>query len=294
MKPLRFLCNKLGRDKTESRTITQKGKANCRPLEGKYLDQELRKKLIEESREVALANDRDELLKELADVHEVLQSFMKYHSITAEEVEQVRLERSGERGGFADGIYYESVEPSEGTWLHDYLTQNASQYIPLPEVILPLELECNKHNPENLIKTITLIAPHTRGNISHIGTTSLDDYPARKVIDLLIEIPNFIYIDEHYFALYKAGITSYGAHGVQNRRYLVAHDDEGNITAQIFCFESGDPSIRSFTKFTEQLKSSPQLQNEYKALRNKLINEGSYENYQKEKVFFIEQVLQKM
>ncbi|MDE0099926.1 MAG: nucleoside triphosphate pyrophosphohydrolase [Truepera sp.] len=64
----------------------------------------LRKKLVEEAHEVATAGP-DELIHELADVHEVLEALQASHGITPDEVDALRKRRREERGGFARKIF---------------------------------------------------------------------------------------------------------------------------------------------------------------------------------------------
>jgi predicted house-cleaning noncanonical NTP pyrophosphatase (MazG superfamily) len=65
--------------------------------------QALREKLVEEANEVADAEEKSELLKELADVCEVLDALMAAYNISGEQVKAIQQQRREQRGGFEKG-----------------------------------------------------------------------------------------------------------------------------------------------------------------------------------------------
>lgn len=74
-------------------------------------------KLVEEGQEVAAAvglGTRQEQVKELADVYEVLDALLTATGITHEEVAAVQAARHKERGGFAKRLWLLWVEADEG------------------------------------------------------------------------------------------------------------------------------------------------------------------------------------
>lgn len=108
MKYRTFKQNKLWRDKAIELLESQGSYLTCRQLDDTEFDKELRAKLIEEAYEVCAAQSREELLAELADVQEVIQSLMKLHVISAEELAIIQIQKREKRGGF-DGRYYVEV-----------------------------------------------------------------------------------------------------------------------------------------------------------------------------------------
>lgn len=68
----------------------------------------LRKKLLEEAGEVAFADDRGEIVKELADVWEVVRSIAVLHAIDPHEVLAVADYRRQQSGGFERGLVWET------------------------------------------------------------------------------------------------------------------------------------------------------------------------------------------
>lgn len=66
---------------------------------------ELRKKLIEESREIQKAEGGDSLVNELSDVLEVLMAIAGAERISWPKVERKRKEKKKKRGGFARRLF---------------------------------------------------------------------------------------------------------------------------------------------------------------------------------------------
>lgn len=96
--------NKLIRDKIPE-VITQKGgKYKTRVLLKKEFEKELKKKLIEESKEI-LEAPKKELINELSDVLEVVKSIASHYKIDFKEVEKNQLKKKKERGGFLKRLF---------------------------------------------------------------------------------------------------------------------------------------------------------------------------------------------
>lgn len=72
---------------------------------------ELLKKLVEESNEALGAKeDKKDLIKELGDLLEVIDSAIKAFDLNKEEILTLKDKRKQERGGFDKQIFLESVE----------------------------------------------------------------------------------------------------------------------------------------------------------------------------------------
>lgn len=89
-------------------------------LDGKHphttcLDREacklaLLEKLVEEAEEAKEADNRVDLITELADLSEVFDAILEKFEITAEQVYERKANRQRERGGFNNCIFLVSVE----------------------------------------------------------------------------------------------------------------------------------------------------------------------------------------
>jgi predicted house-cleaning noncanonical NTP pyrophosphatase (MazG superfamily) len=74
----------------------------------------LRNKLLEESREVWFArDDGDWVLEELADVTEVVRAILEFYGFTLQELEEVRLRKLREKGGFTRQIMWAGNRPAK-------------------------------------------------------------------------------------------------------------------------------------------------------------------------------------
>jgi len=87
---------------------------NVRIMDTDEYRRELLYKLIEEAEEARKAGydsaDLTDLLRELADLSEVVDAVLEEFGISKETLKQTKDERRRERGGFKDKIFLESVQ----------------------------------------------------------------------------------------------------------------------------------------------------------------------------------------
>jgi predicted house-cleaning noncanonical NTP pyrophosphatase (MazG superfamily) len=97
--------NKLVRDKIPE-VIERSGKAfHTRILSDDEYKQELQKKLQEELEEYLNAPNDQNSIEELADILELIHAITAIHGSSIEELEQVRIKKLTDRGGFKDKIF---------------------------------------------------------------------------------------------------------------------------------------------------------------------------------------------
>ena len=104
------IYNKLIRDLIPE--IIEKNGAipKIRILNQKEYKLELLKKLIEESKEVLEArNNKKDLIKEIGDVMEVLESIEKTYKLNKKDILKIKKERIKKRGGFEKRIFLEKT-----------------------------------------------------------------------------------------------------------------------------------------------------------------------------------------
>ncbi|MGB4313001.1 MAG: nucleoside triphosphate pyrophosphohydrolase, partial [Natronincolaceae bacterium] len=96
----RKIYNKLIRDNIPD--IIRVGGKECtvETVEGEELIKLLNEKLQGEVDEYIVSND----IEELADIVEVIYGILHNRGVTVEELENIRLKKKGERGGFSKGI----------------------------------------------------------------------------------------------------------------------------------------------------------------------------------------------
>ena len=82
-------------------------------LTGTELNQALKNKLVEEAHEVLTAENRAELISELADTLEVLEAICNSHNISQAELLEVKNSTKAQRGNFDRGVFMEYIEMAE-------------------------------------------------------------------------------------------------------------------------------------------------------------------------------------
>ena len=95
---------KLIRDKIPEIIDADNGKYKLRVMKEDEFKKELRRKLIEESKE-AIEAEKKELGKELADVLELVKSIAESENISFEIIEENQKQRRKERGGFKKRLF---------------------------------------------------------------------------------------------------------------------------------------------------------------------------------------------
>lgn len=104
------IYNKLVRDKIPEIIIKNGGLPKIGRLSGGKFLTELKKKMIEEGKELLGAKEKTAITEELADILEVLLTISKEEKIKWGSVERKRKEKNKTRGGFKKKIFLKSVK----------------------------------------------------------------------------------------------------------------------------------------------------------------------------------------
>ncbi len=110
MQRRKFLQNKLWRDKAHAMLESTGSIIHTKELNDQEFDQQLRIKLLEESLEVQAAVSKEELMSEIGDVLEVLDTIMRLHQLSPQDIAIMQQEKRELRGGFNDRIFVTIVE----------------------------------------------------------------------------------------------------------------------------------------------------------------------------------------
>lgn len=97
-------------------------------LEQEEYIQQLIEKLQEEAEEVKDSQNADELIEELADVLEVMQSIALANDLSMEEIEKKRLEKRSAKGGFEKRMYAHHIDIEENSPVIHYYLKKPTQY----------------------------------------------------------------------------------------------------------------------------------------------------------------------
>ena len=105
------IYQKLVRDKIPELIKKDNAKPKTRELETEEYKIELFKKLEEEVKEmIEASNNKEELIKEIGDIYEVVDSIIEQFRLDKNEIIDLQKKRREERGGFERKIFLESVE----------------------------------------------------------------------------------------------------------------------------------------------------------------------------------------
>ena len=126
-----FLQNKLWRDKAIDLMTEMKSIIHWHRLEDAEYDAQLRLKLLEEAEEVARASSKQELMEELADVFEIIDSICEVNEIAPEEIQEIQCKKRSERGGFKERKFVTVAEHLEGSFGEKYCLADPDKY---PEI----------------------------------------------------------------------------------------------------------------------------------------------------------------
>ena len=108
---MKKIHNKLVRDKIPEIIKQDNGEPKIRIMEPKEFLKELFNKLVEEANEAAeTKGDKEELMKEIGDVYEVIDTIIDCFDLDKEEILKIKQECKTRRGGFDKRIFLESVE----------------------------------------------------------------------------------------------------------------------------------------------------------------------------------------
>jgi predicted house-cleaning noncanonical NTP pyrophosphatase (MazG superfamily) len=125
-----FRFDKLVRDKIPTDMKDNGNIVSMQKLSGYDYLAALQAKFLEEAKEIDL-HDREEALKELADLQEVLDCMVSALDSNAKEIAQLQAIKNGKAGSFKDGVYIETATVADDSPWINYYTGNPDRY---PEV----------------------------------------------------------------------------------------------------------------------------------------------------------------
>jgi len=107
------IYNKLIRDRIPEIIAKDGNTADIIILSEESFKQAIKEKLIEEATEVLNADNRDEVLSELADLQEVMDTIKQLYNINTLEVNTIQAVKALQRGKFEKRLYLKSVNEKE-------------------------------------------------------------------------------------------------------------------------------------------------------------------------------------
>ncbi|MBP9764702.1 nucleoside triphosphate pyrophosphohydrolase [Candidatus Babeliales bacterium] len=126
-----FKQNKLIRDNILQLMQNNGSKLYWFELNDQDFQKQLKIKLVEESLEVQRTQNSIDLTEELADVLEIVYSLAKSHGLSAKDLEQARLKKQKEKGGYEQKIFLSFAEHPKDSPQERYCLADPDKY---PEV----------------------------------------------------------------------------------------------------------------------------------------------------------------
>jgi predicted house-cleaning noncanonical NTP pyrophosphatase (MazG superfamily) len=128
----KFKTNKLVRDGIIKMMQDNGIKVNYEVLSDENLIKELKIKLVEEANEVLETTSKKDLIEEIGDVLEVIESLIKFAQLDKEEILNIKNKKKEKRGGFDKKFKTHFVEIEENNINElEYYTTRPNQY---PEI----------------------------------------------------------------------------------------------------------------------------------------------------------------
>jgi predicted house-cleaning noncanonical NTP pyrophosphatase (MazG superfamily) len=125
-----FRFNKLVRDKIVEQQLQSGGKSDYHVLEDKEYLKALKAKILEEASEMDV-EDMPELVKELADLQEVIDCMLEALGSAKDAVAKAQSKKNQKAGSFKKKLYIKTVTiPEDNEWIGYYL-KHSDRY---PEV----------------------------------------------------------------------------------------------------------------------------------------------------------------
>ncbi|MCP5374771.1 MAG: nucleoside triphosphate pyrophosphohydrolase [Rickettsiaceae bacterium] len=125
----RYNFNKLIRSNLPERMKKEGVYLSGRSLTDEEFAKELKNKLVEEAGEVQDTQSREDLIKELADVMEVIETLTSLRGITKEEIEKERLLKCQINGHFLAANFVDYIEvPITNRKVIEYLQKRNRPY----------------------------------------------------------------------------------------------------------------------------------------------------------------------
>lgn len=100
-----IIYNKLIRDRIPEITLADGWLSKTKILNKKEFVVELKKKILEEAKELNEGKDTKNLIEELADIQEIIDTILKEKSVKFAEFRKIQAQKRKKRGGFTKKLF---------------------------------------------------------------------------------------------------------------------------------------------------------------------------------------------
>ncbi|AST91916.1 MULTISPECIES: GrpB family protein [Sutcliffiella] len=165
--------------------------------------------------------------------------------------------------------------------------------LPRGEVFLvPWSTEWAKEFETEKQQIVGVIGQYTV-KVHHIGSTAVKGLSAKPIIDIAIEIDNFLDGEKCAKALEGLGYSYRGTNVLPERHYLNKGEPR---THQIHMYQRDNMYLLEQLNFRDYLRINKQARSEYQQLKLKLssLNKNDKHKYADEKTDFVKSILEKI
>lgn len=142
---------------------------------------------------------------------------------------------------------------------------------------------------EYRVESSTILTVYGEGiELFHIGSTAIPGLYAKDCIDILGVVNNIVEVQGKINSLVGIGYNHKGEYGIAGREYF----SKSKRKVHLHVFEKGSDEIDRHLHFVRIMQSTPSLIPKLNELKCKLHAQfpGNKEQYQKEKVYFYNEI----
>lgn len=123
-----FKVAKLVRDKALENLVAEGAIVHHQILPKEMVVKVLKDKILEEASEVVEGKNKEAIVEEIADLMEVVMTFMDHLSITIEEVNAIRDQKNARTGSFKTALYIDKIVVQKGSSQEEHFLQQPHKY----------------------------------------------------------------------------------------------------------------------------------------------------------------------
>nr|MDF9459814.1 GrpB family protein [Bacillus pumilus] len=165
--------------------------------------------------------------------------------------------------------------------------------LPRGEVFLvPWSVEWVKEFEMEKKRIVEVIGQYTV-NVHHIGSTAVKGLSAKPIIDIAIEIDDFLDGEQCVTALEGLGYSYKGTNVLPERHYFNKGEPR---THQIHMYQTGNRYLLEQLNFRDYLRSNELVRSEYERLKLNLsiLNKNEKHKYAEGKTDFVQSILERI
>lgn len=123
-----FKFAKLVRDKAIENLVAEGAIVHHQVLSKEMVINVLKDKILEEANEIIEGGSKEAIVEEIADLMEVVMTFMDHLSISIDEVNAIRDKKNARTGSFKNALYIDKIVVQKGSPQEEHFLQQPHKY----------------------------------------------------------------------------------------------------------------------------------------------------------------------